>query len=175
MGNIYIGDPNGIARKVDDLYIGDVNGIARKVQNVYIGDANGIARQVYSAFDPVIFQGSWETYAVDYPYLILGYQIDASKANAARQAGYNNVSIYIHETSDYGTTYYCEEYTDGTHSSMTYGDVSTMSITVPLSRIGSSGLIDSSKIVRAFFGSGAGGRLGTRVWKGKGTGNIRFT
>ena len=52
MGNIYIGDPNGIARKVDSLYIGDANGIARKVQNVYIGDVNGIARQVYSAYTP---------------------------------------------------------------------------------------------------------------------------
>ena len=54
MGDIYIGDANGIARKVNSIYVGDANGIARKVQNIYIGDANGIARQVYSAFDPII-------------------------------------------------------------------------------------------------------------------------
>lgn len=52
MGDIYIGDINGIARKVKNIYVGDINGIARKVQKAYIGDANGIARQVYTAVQP---------------------------------------------------------------------------------------------------------------------------
>ncbi len=68
MGDIYVGDNNGIARKVKNIYIGDANGIARKVQNIYIGDANGIARKVYSAtppFNPNIGDGSAH---VDFTY-----------------------------------------------------------------------------------------------------------
>lgn len=44
---IYVGDSNGIARKITNIYVGDQDGIARKIIAAYVGDQNGIARKVY--------------------------------------------------------------------------------------------------------------------------------
>lgn len=44
---VYVGDSNGIARKITNIYVGDQNGIARKIISAYIGDQNNIARKVY--------------------------------------------------------------------------------------------------------------------------------
>ena len=48
MGNIYIGDSNSKARKINNVYIG-IDGKARKVKQAYIGDSNGKARLIWSS------------------------------------------------------------------------------------------------------------------------------
>lgn len=49
MKALYVGDHNGIARKVKDYYIGDpTTGVARRIMKKYVGDANGVARLVYA-------------------------------------------------------------------------------------------------------------------------------
>lgn len=96
MGDIYIGDANGIARKVNSIYVGDANGIARKVQNIYIGDANGIARQVYSAFDPLILS-YWacnvqcRSGESTYDAKESGYILPRSRVIEAQNAGYSYI------------------------------------------------------------------------------------
>ena len=44
MARNYIGDEQGIARKLRHLFIGDEQGIARAVKKTYIGDENGVAQ-----------------------------------------------------------------------------------------------------------------------------------
>lgn len=41
---MYVGDANGISRKISKCYVGDENGIARRIVKGYVGDENGIAR-----------------------------------------------------------------------------------------------------------------------------------
>lgn len=106
MGDIYIGDNNGIARKVNSIYVGDANGIARKVQNIYVGDANGIARKVYSAFDPNIGGGSASvdlTYGTYRSGTLL--TIARSRINEALANGYTKLTgSYSLSWGNLGTT-----------------------------------------------------------------------
>lgn len=44
----YIGDADGVARRIRKMYLGDADGIARLVRWGYLGDASGVARKFLS-------------------------------------------------------------------------------------------------------------------------------
>ena len=48
MGNIFVGDADSKARKINNVYVG-IDGIARKVKQIYVGDENGIARLIWKS------------------------------------------------------------------------------------------------------------------------------
>lgn len=48
MNNVYFG-LNNVAEKPSKIYVGDSNGVARKVKKAYLG-VNGVAKQVYSEY-----------------------------------------------------------------------------------------------------------------------------
>lgn len=70
MGNIFIGDSNSKARKINNAYIG-IDGIARQVKQIYVGDANGKARLVWSAHSNLF--GSIAYVQARYLYLTTDY------------------------------------------------------------------------------------------------------
>ena len=70
MGNIFIGDSNSKARKINNTYVG-INGIARQVKQIYIGDTNGKARLVWSAHSNLF--GSIAYVRARYLYLTTDY------------------------------------------------------------------------------------------------------
>lgn len=49
----YVGDPRGIAKKIDKLYVGDGAGVARAVQKAYVGDPRGVAKLWYQRGTPL--------------------------------------------------------------------------------------------------------------------------
>lgn len=49
----YVGDPRGVAKKIDKLYVGDGAGIARAVQKAYFGDPRGVAELWYQRATPL--------------------------------------------------------------------------------------------------------------------------
>lgn len=49
----YVGDPRGIAKKIDKLYVGDGAGVARAVQKAYVGDPRGVAKLWYQLGTPL--------------------------------------------------------------------------------------------------------------------------
>lgn len=70
MNNVYFG-LNNVAEKPSKIYVGDSNGVARKVKKAYLG-VNGVAKQVYSEYVEPIDDNDWN-YTLDGNNIILNY------------------------------------------------------------------------------------------------------
>lgn len=70
MNNVYFG-LNNVAEKPSKIYVGDSNGVARKVKKAYLG-VNGVAKQVYSSNNGSI--NDWN-YTISGNYVYLNYYL----------------------------------------------------------------------------------------------------